>query len=206
MKTKVSELSPDEFKSVFPIHVEAYREEYEAWYNAEKENILRVINVQDVLRINHIGSTAVKGILSKPFVDILLEIDGCCNVTKLIEKLKTIGFGEEIFTRNEDPLRLLLGKGFSVNGYAEKVFMLHVRYLGDWDELYFRDYLMANPHVAEEYNQLKLRILRDIEAGKIERLPNGAPSGYSGAKLAFVQKHSEIAKQAFQGRYRPGVG
>ena len=135
-------------------------------------------------------------------IDILLEVDGCCNVTELIDDLKTIKYGDEIFTRKEDPLKLLLGKGFSVDGYAEKVFMLHVRYLGNWDELYFRDFLIANTDVSAEYGKLKMNILQDIEKGLIERIPNGNPNGYSNAKLSFVEKYSKIAKREFQNRYK----
>lgn len=71
--------------------------------------------------------------------------------------------------------------------------------MGNWDELYFRDFLIANPDVATEYGNLKLNILKDIEKGIIERIPNG----YSEAKLAFVEKYSKVAKQEFQNRYKP---
>ena len=204
MKKKVSELSADEFKKAFPIYVKEYNEQYKEWYNIEKENILGAINPEDVIRINHIGSSAVEHVLSKPMIDILLEVDGRCNLTKLLDDLKSIKFGTEIFTRKEDPPRLLLGKGFSADGYAEKVYLLHVRYFGDWDELYFRDYLIAHPDIAEEYSQLKRTILKDIEEGKLERLPGGAPSGYSGAKLEFAKKYSKLAKAEFQNKYKPG--
>jgi GrpB-like predicted nucleotidyltransferase (UPF0157 family) len=142
-------------------------------------------------------------LIAKPTIDILLEIDGCCNVTKLVDDLKVIGYGDEIFLRKDDPMRLLLGKGYSSDGYAEKVYHLHVRYLGNWDELYFRDFLIANPEIATEYGKLKLNILEDIEKGIIERMPNGQPNGYSMAKLAFVKKYTEAAKQEFQNRYKP---
>jgi GrpB-like predicted nucleotidyltransferase (UPF0157 family) len=142
-------------------------------------------------------------LIAKPTIDILLEIDGCCNVTKLIDDLKVIGYGDEIFTRNDDPMRLMLGKGYSSDGYAEKVYHLHVRYLGNWDELYFRDFLIANPDVATEYGKLKLNIIKDIEKGLIERMPNGIPNGYSQAKLVFVEKYSKSAKREFQNRYNP---
>lgn len=33
------------------------------------------IGEENILRINHIGSTCVKGLIAKPTVDILLEID-----------------------------------------------------------------------------------------------------------------------------------
>ena len=203
MKKKVSELSIDEFKKTFPIILKEHNPSYKEWYESEKQNILHGVNTQDIARINHIGSSAVEGLIAKPTIDILLEIDGCCNVTNLIEDLKAIGYGTEIFTRNDDPMRLLLGKGYSSDGYAERVYHLHVRYLGNWDELYFRDFLIENPEVSSEYGKLKLKILNDIEKGMIERVPNGMPNGYSQAKLSFVKKYSGVAKQEFQNKYKP---
>ena len=201
---KVSELSNEEFQKTFPIILAEYNQNYKEWYEVEKRNILNVVNDKDIVRLNHIGSSAVENLISKPMIDMLLEIDGCCNVTKLLDDLKTIGFGEEIFTRREDPMRLLLGKGFSCGGYSEKVYLLHVRYFGNWDELYFRDYLIEHPDVAAEYGRLKQKIVRDIESGVLERMPNGAPNGYSEAKLQFVQKITGIAKQEYHDQYRPG--
>jgi len=34
---------------------------------------------------------------------------------------------------------------------------LQVRYSGDWDEPYFRDYLIEHPEVVARYSDLKLR-------------------------------------------------
>ena len=203
MKKRVSELSLDEFKKTFPIVLKEYHTNYKDWYENEKQTILSAVRTQDIARINHIGSSAVEGLIAKPTIDILLEIDGCCNVTKLLDDLRTLGYGDEIFSRNDDPMRLLLGKGYSSDGYAEKVYHLHVRYLGNWDELYFRDFLIENPDASTEYGKLKINILKDIEKGIIERMPNGKPNGYSEAKLAFVKKYSDIAKQKFQNRYKP---
>ena len=137
MKKKVSELTAEEFQKTFPITLEEHNPDYADWYEAERQRILRAVDRQDVVRINHIGSTAVEGLVAKPIVDILLEMDGCCNVTRLLERLRDIGFGVEISTRRDDPLRLLLGKGMSCDGYADKVYLLHVRYAGNWSELYF---------------------------------------------------------------------
>lgn len=203
MKKKVSELTPKEFQKTFPIVLKENNPAYKEWYEEEKNSILRVVNRVDVIRISHIGSSAVEGLIAKPMVDILMEIDGGCNVDKLLSDLKTIGFGVEILNRAENPFRLLLAKGMSCDGFAEKVFLLHVRYLGDWGELYFRDYLIAHPDVAAEYGRLKEEILQDIESGRLERLPNGRPNGYSQAKLAFVQDVTARARQEFTDRYKP---
>lgn len=203
MKKHVSELTAEEFQKTFPITLEAHNPCYREWYEAEKASILSVVDERDVARISHIGSSAVENLVAKPVVDILLEIDGCCQVEKLQESLKTIGYGVEIATKAENPFRLLLAKGMTCDGFASQVYLLHVRYLGDWNELYFRDYLLAHPEVAAEYGRLKTRILQDIESGKIQRMPNGQPNGYSQAKFAFVERVSTLAKQEFAGRYRP---
>lgn len=203
MKKKVSELTPEEFQKTFPIILKPYNSDYKDWYIKEEKNILSVINNDDVMRINHIGSSAIPNMVAKPVIDILLEIDGTCNVAKLLDDLRTIGFGEEVFSKAENPFRILLAKGMSCDGFADRVFLLHVRYYGNWNELYFRDYLTEHPEVAVEYGNLKENILKDIQDGKIERMPNGQPNGYSNAKFAFVEKISLQARQDFKDRYKP---
>ncbi len=39
----------------------------------------------------------------------------------------------------------------------------HLRYVGDNDELYFRDYLNEHSEVAKEYETLKLRLWKQYE-------------------------------------------
>ena len=103
--------------------------------------------------------------------------------------------------KKEEPYEYLLAKGMTVDGFAEKVFLLHLRYAGNWDELYFRDYLLEHPDVAAEYSRLKEQILDDISEGRLERMPNGQPNGYSNAKFSFVKDISQRAKDLYQGRY-----
>ena len=200
-KKHVSELNPQEFQKLFPIVLKDVLPEYADWYEEEKKAILGVIDAKDVVRINHIGSSAIPDIKAKPVVDILLEIDGTCIVSKVVEALKSIGFGTEVCMKKEEPYEYLLAKGMTVDGFAEKVFLLHLRYAGNWDELYFRDYLLEHPDVAAEYSRLKEQILDDISEGRLERMPNGQPNGYSNAKFSFVKDISQRARDLYQGRY-----
>ena len=201
MKKHVSELTPEEFQKVFPITFKDYNPQYQKMYQQEVQMIRNIIDNQWITRINHIGSSAIPGLISKPVVDILMEVDGTCRISELLEKLKTIDYGTEICNRSENPFRILLSKGMTCEGFAEEVFLLHVRYAGDWDELYFRDFLLEHPDAAKEYGELKESILKEINEGKIERMPNGRPNGYSNAKLAFVKKISAEAKKVYRGRY-----
>ena len=203
-KKHVSELTPQEFQKTFPITLADVLPEFADWYEEEKASILSVVDAKEIVRINHIGSSAIPNIKAKPVVDILLELDGTANVDHIVESLKSIDFGVEVSMKKENPFEYLLAKGMTVDGFAEKVFLLHMRYAGDWDELYFRDYLLENPDVAKEYSSLKEQILTDISEGKMERMPNGQPNGYSNAKFSFVKEVSQKAKDAYPGKYRVG--
>jgi GrpB-like predicted nucleotidyltransferase (UPF0157 family) len=84
-------------------------------------------------------------------------------------------------------------KGYLPDGFAEKVYHIHVRYLRDsanhtmiWDELYFRDYLIGHPETAAEYAALKARLHKDFEHNR---------DGYTNAKTAFIRAVTEKAKK-----------
>ena len=149
MGKKLSEMTLEELWELFPIVLtepNTHREEYYAEEAAKLQKILPSGCV-----INHVGSTAIKGIWAKPIIDILVESDGLPNVAKIIEK--------HGWTKmSESEKRISFNKGYTENGFAEKVFHLHLRNLGDNDEIYFRDYLNAHPQVAKEYELLKLKL------------------------------------------------
>lgn len=192
MKKQLSGMSLEELWELFPIILKKHNPQYKDWYKTEKQRILNNIKAEYIMRINHIGSSAVEGLIAKPTVDILLEIDGCCNVTQLVSNLKAIGW--KLMLCESDPMKLEFAKGYTPEGFAEKVYHLHVRYLGNWSELYFRDFLIEHPDVAAEYEKLKLSIWKNFEHNR---------DGYTEAKSDFVLKYSNIAKHEFQDRYKP---
>jgi len=63
---------------------------------------------------------------------------------------------------------------------------VHVRYSGDWDELYFRDYLRANPAAASEYGELKVQL---AEENRNDR------EGYTNKKSDFIKRITQIARK-----------
>lgn len=94
----------------------------------------------------------------------------------------------------EPVLRLVFNKGYTLDGFAENVYHLHIRYLNDWDELYFRDYLLGHPDVAVQYGNLKLKLWKEYEHNR---------DGYTEAKTEFVKRYTEKAKFEYAGRYIP---
>lgn len=77
-------------------------------------------------------------------------------------------------------------KGYTDEGFAERVFHLHVRYQGDWNEPSFCAYLRAHPDVARAYAQLK----RDLK----ERYEHDR-DGYTNAKSDFINAYTKWARE-----------
>lgn len=88
--------------------------------------------------------------------------------------------------------RISFNKGYTEKGFAERVFHLHLRYLGDNEELYFRDYLIEHTEIASEYEEMKLKLWKEYEFNR---------DGYTNAKTDFIQKYTEKAKLEYGARY-----
>lgn len=191
MGKPLSEMSKEELWQLFPIILKEYNPAYLEWFLEQKKRILEVLEHAWIFRIQHVGSTAVPGLLTKPTVDILLELLPDINVKVVRERLLGDGWLEMV-SEEHPALRLVFNKGYTPEGFAEKVYHLHVRRAADWDELYFRDYLQRHSEAAAEYAQLKRGLLLRYEHDR---------DGYTEAKTEFIRKYTALAREEFDGRY-----
>jgi GrpB-like predicted nucleotidyltransferase (UPF0157 family) len=150
-------LTLEELWRLFPIELAEHNLAWRDWYKAEEASLLALLGGA-VKKIEHIGSTAVDGLIAKPIVDILLQIVPGCDVAWLKKALTEGGWLLMAEQWSPEP-RLDWNKGYTAAGFAERVYHLHVRQAGDWDEPYFRDYIAACPEAAAEYEALKWRLL-----------------------------------------------
>lgn len=189
MGKKLSEMTLKELWELFPIFLTEHKDCWNnCYYEMEKRIRSELTDVQ-VVRISHIGSTAIDGIMAKDIVDILVEAahsENLENVTKIIEN---IGFIKMYSSES----RYSFNWGYTENGFADKVYHLHLRYEGDNDELYFRDYMNEHPLYAKEYERLKLELWKKYEYDR---------DGYTNAKTAFVKKYTAEAKKKYLNRYQ----
>ncbi|MGL9748913.1 hypothetical protein IGI50_002878 [Enterococcus sp. DIV0170] len=132
----------------------------------------------------------MEGLIAKPIVDILLELPEYYELDRVAELLQNAGW--ILMIRDDEKQTLDLNKDYTPAGFAEKVYHLHVRALGDWDELYFRDYLRKYPKAARQYEELKRSLKEKYEHNR---------DAYTEAKTAFVQQYSQAARQEFGTRY-----
>jgi GrpB-like predicted nucleotidyltransferase (UPF0157 family) len=94
MSKNISDLSEEELGQLFPIEVVPYNENWKTLFQQEKKIISETLGIKVALRIEHFGSTAVKGLASKPTIDILIEIPDLTDQLKtcVIERMKSIDY------------------------------------------------------------------------------------------------------------------
>jgi len=186
----LEEMTLEELWELFPIILKEHRAEYADWYEEEQQNLTKLLAEFEIQRINHIGSTSVEGLIAKPIVDILLELPEGYDLEKVTALLQKAGW--ILMIKDKEKQTLDLNKGYTPAGFAEKVYHLHVRALGDWDELYFRDYLQKYPEAAWQYEELKLSLKEKYEHNR---------DAYTDAKTEFVEKYSQKGREEFGTRY-----
>lgn len=177
-------MSHEELGRLFPIILSEYDPDWPALYAAEKERIEHALDNHTIKRISHIGSTAIPGIIAKPTIDILLEVSDDCDRGELIRRFAEIGYLYDHQPRNPPP-HMMFMKGYTPEGFAGQAYHVHVRYSGDWDELYFRDFLILHPDVAEQYGRLKCRLRECYEFDR---------EAYTEGKAEFIRSVVEKAR------------
>ena len=187
MGKPLSEMTLEELWTLFPIILTAPNPAWAQWYAAEAHRLSGILPADDI-RINHIGSTAICGIWAKPIVDILIELPESVPMKRVKDILVQNGY----ICMSKETHRISLNMGYTSEGFAEQVFHLHLRYMGDHDELYFRDYLNDNPNVAKQYEALKLSLRKIYEHDR---------DSYTHAKTDFIVAQTAKAKQFYGNRY-----
>ena len=124
-------------------------------------------------------------------IDILLEIKDDTDIERLISNMHSAGYIYSEQPNNPAP-HMMFMKGYTPEGFKGQVFHVHVRYSGDWDELYFRDYLLAHPEIADEYGKLKLELKKKYEHDR---------DGYTYAKTGFIERINKLARADIQLKY-----
>ncbi len=116
-----------------------------------------------IRRIEHFGSTAVPGLSAKPIIDLLIEVSSLYETRRVLAPILE-SQGYDYFWRptagsdtppfyawfiRRDPRSLVR---------THHLHMVEQHFSEHWDRLLFRDYLIAHPDVAREYEQLKYRL------------------------------------------------
>ena len=162
---------------LFPVMLSPPDPGWAGLYRHEKNKIEAALGASRIIRIEHIGSTAVPGIMAKPSIDILLEIPERTPDGGLIRRFRKTGYHHIPKPENPAP-HMMFVKGYTTKGFRGQAFHVHVRYPGNWDEIRFRDYLVSHPSAAKEYEALKIRLSVEFRNDR---------EGYTEAKGDFIR-------------------
>ncbi len=188
MGKELFEMSLEELWERFPIFLVAHSDKWKRYYDEIEILLKSALSEYPIERISHIGSTAIAGIWAKDIVDVLIEVSEGSDIEDTAKAIEKNGFIRMSTQAN----RVSFNRGYRKDGFAEKVFHVHLRYLGDNDELYFRDYLNEYPQIAKEYEAMKLQLWKRFEHNR---------DAYTNAKTEFIRKWTLEAKQVYAGRY-----
>jgi GrpB-like predicted nucleotidyltransferase (UPF0157 family) len=191
VEKRLSDMTNEELWRLFPIILSEHDPAWPGKYIGERQNIERIAGNENIARVSHIGSTSVPGLLAKPTIDILLEITDGCDIKRLIGGMTADGYIYSPQPENPSP-HMMFMKGYTPQGFAGQAYHVHVRYAGDWGELYFRDYLKEHKERADEYAALKAELFKTYEHDR---------DGYTDAKSEFIKTYTALARERYGGRY-----
>jgi GrpB-like predicted nucleotidyltransferase (UPF0157 family) len=154
------------------------------WRHAFDLEAVRIVQAlgEPVVRVHHIGSTAIPGIVAKPVIDILLEVERIERLDQQVAAMQGLGYqalgefgipGRRYFRRNDgNGTRTHQVHGFLAGSDGA---MRHIA---------FRAYMVAHRTEAQAYGTLKERLASlhpdDIEA-------------YMDGKDSFIKDRERLA-------------
>ena len=169
------------------VTISQYNPDWPQMFELEKEHLLSCLPNELIKRIEHFGSTAVPSLSAKPIIDMLVEITSLEETKqKIVPILEGQGydyFWRPTFGDDTPPFYAWFIKRDSKGNRTHHIHMVENDF-EHWERLLFRDYLIEYPDVAQEYQDLKLRLANDYSNDRI---------AYTNGKTEFIVRITKIA-------------
>jgi GrpB-like predicted nucleotidyltransferase (UPF0157 family) len=169
------------------VEIKPYDSRWPALFVEERDRLIGRFPTL-IRRIEHFGSTAVPGLAAKPIVDMLVEVTSLdAAKTQIAPELQRAGY-EYFWRPSEGDVTPPFYAWFirrDANG--QRTHHIHMVESGypQWESLLFRDYLIAQPLVAEEYERLKRRLAAEFPHDR---------EAYTSGKGDFIRRMTAAAR------------
>ncbi len=166
-----------------PISLVAYDPAWPDRFQGECAELARVLGPWLAGPIEHIGSTAIPGLLAKPVIDIMAGVADLTSSLPARAAAATLGY---VYF----PYRPEVMHWFCKPSSAHRTHHLHLVPVSSplWaDRIAFRDYLRSHPEAAAEYAALKRQLAAQYALDR---------EAYTDGKSAFVAAILERARGA----------
>lgn len=158
-----------------------YNKNWPKIFQAEKELVSSTLG-DNVIDIQHIGSTSIPQMSAKPIIDIAVLLPTLENATKYIPLLKKIGY--QFFKERSSVERFFFVKGEPAKYHLS---LAQPEKFSYWKrQILFRDYLKSHSDLAKEYEKLKKQLIQQHSDGRQK---------YSEAKSEFINKIISLSEQ-----------
>jgi GrpB-like predicted nucleotidyltransferase (UPF0157 family) len=170
------------------VAVVPYESRWPELFRQEAAHLLACVPKGSVRRIEHFGSTAVPDLAAKPIVDMLVEASSLRTArTEIAPILESEGydyFWRPSFGDDVPPWYAFFIKRAQSGIRTHHIHMVtrHRTFHEHWDRLPFRDYLIAHPQIAREYERLKINLTSTHPGDRI---------AYTSGKTAFISRVME---------------
>ncbi len=127
-------------------------------FEAEAKQVAAALG-ENVVAVQHIGSTAIPEIYAKPIIDLLVEVRDINEVDGRSSAMESLGY--EVMGEYGIPGRRYFRKD---NQEGIRTHHIHAFESGSAESerhLAFRDYMIAHPVDAQRYSELKRRLAKE---------------------------------------------
>lgn len=155
------------------ISLHEYDAQWSSQYEDELEDIKNIIS-HIFISSHHIGSTAVKNIMAKPIIDMLIEVSDISKIDRLLHNFDRLGY----ISKGEYGIT---GRRFFYKGVDFRTHHLHIFEQGHPDiqrHCLFVEFLNTHLSKAKAYEALKIELAKKYHL---------SPKKYSEGKSEFIR-------------------
>ena len=154
------------------------------WRFRKEKALLRIAIRRHVLEIQHVGSTAIPGMIAKPIIDILAAVSDFERAFGCVTTIEQLGYEYKGESEGQQQY-------YFVKGNPARYHLYLVERSGEmWvTRVAFRDYVIRHPEIARQYADLKQQLAFQF--------PDDLRA-YQDGKLPFVEWVGELAAQAVE--------
>ena len=165
------------------VEVVDYDPNWKNTFETERVLLTKAIGINAV-KIEHIGSTSVVGLIAKPVIDILIEVTNLKELDVTNENIEALGY----IIKGENGIS---GRRYFQKGGNQRSHHVHAFQTND-SHLHrhraFKEYLIAHSAIALEYGSIKKEAVSKSE---------NDINVYMVLKNSFIQKHEKLALEWF---------
>lgn len=142
-----------------------YDPKWKEMYDEEAQKIKNLLG-DKITSIEHIGSTLIPGLASKPIIDIVITVPSWKDAENLIKPLSTLGYNSEATQIDESNAgeRWFLRKGYPTQFHLSIAYNDRGSFLER--QILFRDYLIEHDEDRDAYGTLKKELITKDPTGK----------------------------------------